>query len=206
MDEVVARYEYRIFAAGLGLVEERLRALADCEAIQESREVYLLWPGALDRNVKLRGGGIELKLRIGQEDGLERWRPAGRWEFPLAAAVLHERLLAGLDEKGCLPRIGAALSRNDLLGSVVPACRDLVRANLFKRRFRFTLSGCATEIDDVRVNGAALASLAIEAEDPQAVLAARARLGLEGRENVAYPLAVARVLGLAPLPDGDRYG
>jgi hypothetical protein len=45
----------------------------------------------------------------------------------------------------------------------------------------------------------------LESTDPDLVLAMRTRLHLDDRENVNYLLAIKRVIGLAPLPDGAFY-
>ena len=65
-----------------------------------------------------------------------------------------------------------------------------------KRRCRFTLGGCPVEFDRVLVNGAAIDSIAVEAEDASVVLGVVERIGIPGRENVNYARMVRRVLGL----------
>ena len=96
MNEIVPRYEFRLFGTCLGMAEQRLRALAPCESISESREVYLLDGDRVhEMNVKIRRGKLELKRLIDRHRGLERWRPAGQWAFPVAADTLRYRIEHG---------------------------------------------------------------------------------------------------------------
>ena len=195
------RLELRAFGRGLGLVEARIRRRAPCEAITESREVYILGTPGLSRNVKVRRGRLELKTLLAHEGDLQRWRPAGQWSFPLGGGLPGEVALAAA---GQAPPAGDPLSLGDLMAWVA-ATPGLVRANVFKRRFRFTLGGCAVELDHLAVNGAAIESVAVEAKDGDAVEAARRELGLADCENVSFPLALARICGLQPLPEERDY-
>jgi exopolyphosphatase/guanosine-5'-triphosphate,3'-diphosphate pyrophosphatase len=68
--------------------------------------------------------------------------------------------------------------------------------NVHKRRVRYTVGGCMSELTDVVADGRATRTIAVEAEDPAAVLAAVRELGLRDHCNVSYPR------GLAALVDG----
>ncbi len=206
MNDVVPRFEFRTFAPCLGMVDQRLRAMADCADISESREIYLLGRDAVrDRNIKLRRGQLELKRIIDRQHELERWQPAGQWGFPLARDTVCGSLWPGatLEHVTDLP---ARMSSSDLLHWVARPTVALYRANVWKRRFRFALQDCRAELDQLLVNGAAVESVAVESEDAQAVLEARAALRLEDCENQSYPLLLSRILGLTPLPHEEDYG
>ncbi len=206
MNEIVPRFEFRIFTPCMGVEEQRMRAMATCESISESHEIYLLgYDGVLDKNVKIRHGKLELKRLMNRERGLERWRPAGQWAFPVALDTLRNSLWSDnvLNQDPAPP---AMLSRSGLLQRVAQPAVALQRANVCKRRFRFTLASCRAELDQLLVNGAALESIAIESEDPQAVLEVQSALRLEDCENQSYPLALSRLLGMTPLPGEHAYG
>lgn len=205
MVEPAPRFEYRAFAQGFGLVEERIRARRICEEIVESREIYLIQAGSMMRNVKLRGGRLELKNLLEERDGLQRWAPAGQWEFPIDPRDLAGAVFPGLDRR-LWETSAESVDRADLLERIDEMGRELVRANLFKRRFRFEIAGCAAEIDDILINDAAMRSVAMESEDPQRLLRAVAQVGLDAYENTAYPLALARIMGMAPLPRSGNDG
>ena len=206
MNQPPARYEFRLFGQCFGEQDRRLRALAPCEEISESREIYFLGQrGIREHNVKLRNGRLELKRLRERREGMERWEPAGLWEFPLAMEVIDTLLqpLAAVEPQVALP---AQVSLEELLRYVARADVALVRADLFKRRFIFTAGACRAEVDELLVNGAAIVSVALESEDLAAALELRSQLLLDGYENVSYPLALARIVGLEPWPGEDAHG
>lgn len=197
---IVPRFEFRIFATGLGMAEQRMRAIAPCDAVAETREIYLIGHRlGLDGNVKIRHGKLELKRLIEHYQGLQRWQPAGQWEFPVAPVTIADILNQAVDQQ-------APLSRDELLGLAAQPVAQLHRVNVYKLRFHFILGECHAEYDRLLVNGAATESIAIEAGDPQAVLQAQSALHLGDYENQSYPLALSRFLGIAPLPREQDYG
>lgn len=202
MQETTPRFEFRIFGDGLQFIEQRMRRLAPCDAIDESREIYILGATGTDHNLKIRHGHLESKTLVERDGDLERWRPTGRWAFPVPWEVLQSLSLepSDMEVRGESQAIDVA----GLLARVRPR-HGLFRANVHKRRFRFSIAGCAAERDELWVNGAAIQSLALEASEAGAVTALRARLGLADAENVAYPLALSRILGLCPLPRENTY-
>ena len=70
-----------------------------------------------------------------------------------------------------------------------------------KRRTRYTIGGCMSELSEVVADGKAIRTIAVESEDAAAVIAAVRSLGLGGYVNTSYPV------GLAALVDGtpSRY-
>src|SRR6056297_3436470 len=202
MQEITPRFEFRIFGDGLQFIEQRMRRLAPCEAIDEIREIYILGTAATDHNLKIRHGHLESKTLVERDGDLQRWRPSGRWAFPVPREVLRGLSLEPPDRYA--RNAGDTIELDGLLARLHPHY-GLFRANVHKRRFRFTIAGCAAERDEVWVNGAATQSLALEAAEDGAVTALRARLALGDAENVAYPLALSRILGLSPLPRENTY-
>jgi hypothetical protein len=205
VDETVARFEFRTFAPHMGTTEQRVRALSPCDSISESREIYLLdCENALENNVKIRDGRLDLKRLVERRQGLERWKPAGRWDFPLSLDTIRK-----LWPKAMLQRnlgLSSGITRAELLQAAAELCSGLHRVNIFKRRFRFSLMNCDAELDRLIINGAELESFAAESEDPQAVLEVVAALRIEDFENQCYPLILCRLLGRLPMPDEKDYG
>lgn len=206
MNDAVPRFEFRTFAPCLAMTDQRIRAMAPCEAISESLEIYLLgYDGVHDRNIKIRYGQLELKRILERQHGLECWQPDGQWRFPVARNTIRECLWPpGTVEQ--LSELPDTLSLGALLQLVARPGLPLYRANVRKRRFRFTLPDCRAEMDQLLVNGATIESVAVESEDPQAVLRARSTLRLDDCENQSYPLVLSRILGLTPLPRAQDYG
>jgi exopolyphosphatase/guanosine-5'-triphosphate,3'-diphosphate pyrophosphatase len=56
-----------------------------------------------------------------------------------------------------------------------------------KRRQRYTLANTMAEVADLEVDGRTARTIAVESENPSAVMAAVRRLGLDGQVNTSYP-------------------
>ena len=198
------RYEYRIFSASLRGLEAAVRAEAALLRYRESLELYLLLPGREDLNLKIRDDRLSVKRRIARirrgSRELEQWRPEPELRFPVDPCDL----VRYLDGAPSLP--GRPLADRT---AVAAAFRALAGggavASVFKQRFGFEIDGCPVEIVDLLVNGARLASAAVESEDPDAVVRLLDRLGVAAEENVGYARAIARVTGLSALPEGAHY-
>ena len=67
-----------------------------------------------------------------------------------------------------------------------------------KRRQRYTLADCMAEVADLEVDGRVARTIAIESEDPAAVIAAVRRLGLDGQVNTSYPRGLAALVDDGP--------
>jgi hypothetical protein len=200
------RFEFRAFGRCFDAAEQHLRTLTPCGSITESWEIYLVGRNSNDnQNVKIRDGRLETKRLVEHYRDLERWQPAGQWTFPVRGDVVRN-LLSSSDIAEDWRAVPSLLSKETFLTLVTQPGMTVYRANVFKRRFRFSLDPCRAEVDHILVNGAAVESVALESQDPQAVLELRTALKLEDRENVSYPLALSRISGIRPLPGEERYG
>jgi len=197
LKESDARFEFRCWARNFGMVDTRLRRLSQCHGISENEEFYIVASAYNNTNIKIRDGLLDIKELIEMHGDLERWFPRTKCEFPLTAATLEGEVL---------PHLGVALPQrsrdtyalDQFLEEIVLPQRELAVAAVFKRRFAFTVKGCITELDEVWINGAGLHSVAIESTDTAAILEARHTVGLDDLENVNYPQAIKRVIGMAP--------
>lgn len=203
-----ARFEFRAFAQSFGIVTRKLRQAAACDSIEESRESYLVSSEPDSQNVKIRRGRLEIKRLVRTLEGLEQWEPAGASDFPPDPAFLRENVFPALSVTCAAPDSKTELQPeksgggwNEWLDQVIRPHPGLARAAVFKRRFRFQLGECSAELDDVLVNGAAIRSAAVESTDPREVLRVLEQLELSGYENVSYPRALRRILGLERLPE-----
>ena len=66
-----------------------------------------------------------------------------------------------------------------------------------KRRQRYTLADCMAEVADLEVDGRVARTIAIESEDPSAVIAAVRGVGLDGHVNTSYPRGLAALVARA---------
>jgi exopolyphosphatase/guanosine-5'-triphosphate,3'-diphosphate pyrophosphatase len=189
---IVPRWEWRVFGVGLGPAEEVLTALPP-GPVEESDELYLL--SAAGGNVKVRDGLMDIKLlREVDGDGLERWEPVMKTGFPLAAADAFRALQALEVVPPSLTR--DAYSLDQFLAELVGPSGAVRVVRVHKRRVRYRLGGCMAEIAEVEADGRTQRTVAVESEDPSAVIAAVRGVGLDGHANTSYPR------GLAALIDG----
>lgn len=200
MSEIKPRFEFRCFAPDFGAIERRLRRLAPCEQIRESREIYIMSAVNNENNTKIRDAKMDIKVFVQELDGLEQWNPRMKGEFPMDAARIQADVF---------PAFGVAapeLNRerytlDQFLDELIRPHADLVPVHVFKRRFAFTVCDCITEHAELRFNGAAIQTMAVESIDRAAIHEARRQLGLGEYENVNYLRAIKRVIGQLPLPE-----
>jgi exopolyphosphatase/guanosine-5'-triphosphate,3'-diphosphate pyrophosphatase len=180
---IIPRWEWRVFGTDFGATEEAFADLIP-GSIAESDEIYLL--SAAGGNVKVRAGLMDIKLlREVDGDGLERWEPVMKRGFPLPAADAA-RVFEAL-EVTPPPLVRDAYTLDQFLAELVEPSDAVRVVRAHKRRRRYTLADCVAEVVDLQVDGRVARTIAVESEDPSAVIAAVRRLGLDGQVNTSYP-------------------
>jgi hypothetical protein len=177
------RYEFRIFRTDLAPFAALLDAIAARAGSAASCDRYVLVDGMLDASLKLRGRALELKTLEGTRGPLERWTAAGRVALPARGRALGAILARG--GLGAAPPERSFADALELAGWLAgrPGARVLV---VRKRRQGYLLPDARAETAALQVGGRALRSLAVEGEDPAAVLRLVRRLGLPAGENTSY--------------------
>lgn len=199
MDKIIPRYEFRAFAQNFGLVETKMRKLSKCEIIRESSEVYIVSAANNENNTKIRDIKMDIKELVEKKQGLERWNPRMKDEFPMQTDVIKNEVFQAFAVKEP-DFVRDAYTLDQYLDELIIPHPELSAVKVFKRRFAFTINGCITEIAQLLINGAAIQTVAVELEDIDAILKAKEILGLTEYENVNYLLAIKRVIGMEPLP------
>jgi exopolyphosphatase/guanosine-5'-triphosphate,3'-diphosphate pyrophosphatase len=190
MHAIVPRWEWRTFGTTFGVADERFAALA-AERVQESDETYLLSP-ASDANVKIRDALMDVKSLVEVAHGLEQWRPVMKATFPLSRDVVKDVCAAlGVAVPAAL---GDAVSLEQLAAGL--AERGVRAIAVHKRRVRYTVDGCTSEVTDVVADGKPVRTIAIESEDAAGVLGAVRAMGLAGFENISYPRGLKSLVGM----------
>jgi len=194
MPGIIPRWEWRTFGSRFGVADDRFGALTP-GAIQESDEIYLL--GGTGDNVKVRDDLMDIKvLRETDADGLERWEPVMKAGFPLPAADVR-RVFESLDiETPPLDR--DAYTLDQFIAEPMAATGRLHASRVHKRRVRYTVDGCTSEVTDVIADGRPSRTIAIESEDARAVVRAVAAMGLAGYANTNYTKGLTDLLAGAP--------
>ncbi len=198
---VIPRYEFRIFGNNLEDIENKIKEFSDKEMTRDMDSVYLLTPWKRKNNIKIREGVMDIKIREQEHETLEQWSPFLVGEFPLKADVIKTIVFPALGvESPVFER--KAYTLKQFIKEVVSIDPDLSVAYVWKKRHAYTIGGCITEIAEIKVNGTAVKTICIESEDPNKVIAAKELLGIDNKtENVNYPLALKRFMGLTKLPD-----
>ena len=195
------RFEFRIFGNDLKKIEDKINDLSPKEMTREMRSVYLLAAGNPNNNIKIRDGIMDIKKLEREQNGLEQWSPFLVGEFPLKADVIKSVVFPALGTHSpVFDREEYTLQQ--FIDELITVDPDITIAYVCKKREAFTIGKCITEIAVIKVNGATIKTICIEAEDPKKVLKAKKKLQVdEEMENVNYPLALKRIMGLVELPE-----
>jgi len=194
MATIIPRWEWRVFGEDLGAAEQAFAALTP-GPVAENDELYLLSPAGA--NVKVRDGLMDIKLlREVNADGLERWEPVMKREFPLPAAEVPRVL----DALGVVPPplTRGAYTLAQFLAELMEPSGSVRAVRVHKRRVRYTLGGCMAEIADVEADRRAARTIAVESEDASAVIAAVRSVALDGYLNTSYPRGLAALIDARP--------
>lgn len=198
---VIPRYEFRVFGNNLDDFEKKIKELSEKEMTRDMDSVYLLTPWKRKNNIKIREGVMDIKVLEQEHETLEQWSPFLVGEFPLKADVIKTIVFPALGvESPVFERKEYSLKQ--FIKEVVSVDPDLSVAYVWKTRHAYTIGGCITEIAEIKANGTSVKTICIESEDPKKVIAAKELIGIDSKtENVNYPLALKRFMGLTKLPD-----
>lgn len=191
------RWEWRSFGRDFGAAEGRLAQLTP-SAPKDSDEIYFL--SSHGENVKVRDGLMDLKeLREVNNYGLEQWAPILKATFPLSVAdatKVLDALRIPVPES-----LQGTYSVQALVDAAAQSGGRVRAVNVHKRRVRYTVEGCLAELSDLSANGNPIRTLAVESEDPKAIMLAVEALGLIGYVNTNYLQGLADLIDLVP----ERY-
>ncbi len=198
---IIPRYEFRIFGNNLDPVIQNITKLSRKEMTRKMDSVYLLTPWKRRNNIKIREGVMDIKVLEQEFEKLQQWSPFLVGEFPMKSEVIKTTVFPALGvESPVFERKEYTLK--EFIDEVVSIDPDLSVAYVWKTRHAYTIADCITEIAEIKVNGTSVKTICIESEDPNNVIEAKKILGIaESTENVNYPLALKRFMGLTKLPD-----
>ena len=192
MEEIVPRWEWRTFGDGFGEADARYAALA-ANDVQESDELYFLSNGN-DENVKVRYDLMDIKtLEQVNVDGLEQWKPVMKAKFPLAAVEVRKVLEALGVVVPLLAR--AEYTLNQFVAELAEPS-GLRAVKVHKKRTRYKIDGCMSEMTEVVADGRKTRTVALELEDAARVIATVRELGLNRFPNISYPRGLKQLLGM----------
>ncbi len=192
------RYEFRIWAASLDAVRERLDRLLRPQPAAQSRETYIVSDATDGANAKIRGGAIDIKALLRIEQNLEQWNPYLKAQFPIDAKLIAEKIFPALcvdPPDDLLASRRQPLTAEAFVDTVVKSHPRLAAVELGKIRRRYALGACAAEFVEVEIGGRVLHSVAVESANPRAVLDALGELAIGGYPNVSYVRQIKSILG-----------
>jgi len=194
METIIPRWEWRTFATDFGAADQRFAAMK-IEKIQESDEIYLLSPSTY-ANVKIRDELMDIKTLVQTSPaGLEQWRPVMKGTFPLSTdEVMRVCTVLGVAP----PSPGRdAFTLEEFREHLMAPTRRVRFVAVHKRRHRYTIASCMSELTDLVADGKRARTVAIESEDADRVLAVVREIGLSGFPNISYPRGLKALLGLS---------
>lgn len=200
MAEIQPRFEFRTWGRDLSTIERNVHCCSECERPRECDEVYIVSADNDMNNTKIRCSLMDIKELVDQREGLEQWNPRMKGEFPLPTNTLGEVFSAFGVELPELERDEYTLDQ--FLDELVVPHGRLRMVEVHKQRFAHSVNGCIAEIAAVTIAGEMLRTVAVESVDVPAILDAKAMLDLEPYENVNYPRAIKRVIGMEAPPGG----
>ena len=189
---IAPRWEWRTFGASFGAADEIL-ARSTPTGVAESDELYLLSEGG--DNVKIRADLMDIKaLR-----DVDRARPAAvgtgaQGHLPAQRRGRRVRRSRRSVSRS-RPLTSDAYSQAVLLDELVEPGPAVRLESVHKRRVRYRFDECMVELTDIAVGDRHTRTLAIEAEDPDAVWAAVTALGLGDRVNTSVPRGLLALVG-----------
>jgi exopolyphosphatase/guanosine-5'-triphosphate,3'-diphosphate pyrophosphatase len=193
MPPTLPRWEWRTFGTWFGAAEARLSEL-NPTGVQESDELYFLSQGG--DNVKVRDGLMDIKvLHSVDTAGLQQWEPVLKAGLPLERATVA-RVLASLKSDAKPRRDSYTL--DEFVAEFAGFAAGVRAVPVRKRRVRYTIGGCVSEVSDVRVEDRKTRTVAIESTDAAAVVAAARSVGFEGYRNISFPRGIEALLDDAP--------
>jgi exopolyphosphatase/guanosine-5'-triphosphate,3'-diphosphate pyrophosphatase len=194
MQAITPRWEWRTFGADFGEGERAFAALTP-ERVQESDEIYLV--GREGDTVKVRDALMDIKvLREVDENGLEQWTPVMKAEFPIPATDVPRVFEALREPTPSLDR--STYTLDQFLDGLIGPIDGVTAVQVHKRRVRYTIGGCTSEVTTVIADGRQTRTIAIEGEDAAAVIAAVRGAGLGAYVNTPYPAGLRALLAERP--------
>lgn len=192
------RAEFRVFGDGLiELVSVAVPGLAT--TVQDARamppELYVVSRVTDGAIVKVRDGLLDVKIKVGETpEGYEIFEPRAKLPFPVSRGSMS----ATLSALGVSSVLRRGTFTVDDLRDLAGRHPDLVATTVEKIRHGFTVGEVICEYAEIRFDGMRTESAACESSDHAAITPVATALGLSGRENLSYPRAAKRTLGLEP--------
>lgn len=190
------RAEFRVFGQGIIAKLEKTiwSAKASLYAVRDMPvETYFVSSKTNESNIKVRDQLLDIKLKTGETpEGFEIFQPNGKFSFSLKAKDF-EQVMTQL--RVDVPCNQTECTFSDFL-AMVKNHPDLRAAEVFKKRYGFSVNGVICEYAEVLINGAKIETACCESEDYAKIQSVVEVLGLSGMKNTSYIRAIKQVVGM----------
>ena len=120
--------------------------------------------------------------------------PVMKGTFPLPAEEVKKVFEAFKIAPPALTRAGYTLEQ--FIDELAKPGDRLRVVNVHKKRARYTVDGCMSEMTDVIADGKSIRTVALELEDPAQVIATVRKVGLGEFQNISYPRGLKKLVGM----------
>jgi hypothetical protein len=143
---------------------------------------------------------MDIKVLLSEKKSLELWEPYLVGEFPMKASIIRSEVFPAFGVESP-PFERDVYTLVQFLDELISPDPDIIAVYTQKKRYAYTINNCICEVAEVIINGALIKTIAVESEDLKDILDTKTLIGFnEQEENVNYPLAIKRVIGLFPRP------
>jgi hypothetical protein len=205
MPEIIPRYEFRIFADNLVPVFQTIKEMAGEPYIRESEEIYIVSEFCWDTNLKIRDDKLDIKVLIREKEELEQWVPRMKLDFPIDQDLIRDVILEDLlfDDFNKVELPQKPCSEDEFIG-LTKRIHGIKAVTVKKKRYGFLIKDVMLEFAELLINGKTLHTVAVESVETEEVKKLLKELDIANRENVNYPLAIRRMVGLEPEEAGEN--
>ncbi len=194
-EQITPRAEFRVF--GQGIIDivgiSMWNAQAKLFKIRQSSETYILSRHTNEANVKIRGGLLDIKIKVGETgEGYEIFQPKGKFEFP----VKQEELKTIFENLRAPVNVEQPTCALDEFLDLVADSPDLTAVAVDKERYGFSVDGVICEYGEILFNGALIETACVESEDYSAMKAVIEKLEIAAFENTNYLKAAKEIVGM----------
>lgn len=163
-----------------------------------SDEVYIVSRSNDRNNIKIRDGKLEMKTLLQESEGMEQWVPSLLLSFPIRREELFKEIAPALG-------ISLALFEEPVYSETgfitfIDSLIEVQAVRVHKKRCGFFVYDTICETGEVLVNGAKVLTISSESTDVLAITKVLEATGLQKIENISYPEAIRRVIGMVHKP------
>jgi exopolyphosphatase/guanosine-5'-triphosphate,3'-diphosphate pyrophosphatase len=182
-------WEWRTFGGGFEQAEQQVRAYPLVTEPRRATHIICDMSGA---DVRVADGELDVRVPRQLHGSLEQWRQVVHTSMPVDDVTVR-RLFGYLDLRPPTTE-RTSYTLHQFLNEIVAPQHALTGVQVGQIRHVCAMRGCTVDIADLTINGMPSRTLGVEGEDPSAVSATIAELGLAGRPNTNFVTALKQQL------------